>query len=123
MPSREQYDQNDGQAGSGFGFIGGLVSRWRTDVAEALILCQKFPMLIEHHARISEVGRELEVQSFADWSKDMRWNPRKLGIAIAAMYSAAPALERLRQEEEDALVAMYVARQAEFAASLADKDS
>ena len=35
------------QAGSGFGFIGGLVSRWRTDVAEALILCQKFPLLIE----------------------------------------------------------------------------
>ena len=43
------------------------------------------------------------------------------GIAIAAMYSATPALERLRQEEEDALVAMYVARQAELAASLADK--
>jgi hypothetical protein len=33
--------------GSGFGFIGGLVSRWRTDAAEAVLLAGKFPRLIE----------------------------------------------------------------------------
>lgn len=34
------------------------------------------------------------------------------GIAIAAMYSAAPALERIRQEEEDAIVAAYASGEA-----------
>lgn len=35
------------QGGSGFGFVGGLVSRWRTDVAEALQLSRQYPLLIE----------------------------------------------------------------------------
>jgi hypothetical protein len=34
------------------------------------------------------------------------------------MYSAAPALERIRQEHEDALVAAYVTREAETANGL-----
>jgi hypothetical protein len=34
------------------------------------------------------------------------------GIAIAAMYSAAPALARIRQEQEEALIAAYAGREA-----------
>lgn len=37
------------QSGTGFGFIGGLVSTWRTDAHEVLLLTRKFPALIEHH--------------------------------------------------------------------------
>ena len=32
------------------------------------------------------------------------------GLAVAAMYSASPAIERIRQEQEEALVAAYVER-------------
>lgn len=46
-------------------------------------------------------------------------SPDAAGIAIAAMYSAAPALDRIRQESEDALVAAYCAREAEVAAASA----
>lgn len=144
------------QAGTGFGSIGGLVSRWRSDVAEALSLVDRFPALIEHHVRMnSDGGRLLNCgQTFGEWAADLPRNPRKqgegaaaacvvalqhrlaahllpahhpmlcrplllrfAGIAIAAMYSAAPALERIRQEQEEALVAAYAAREAELAAA------
>lgn len=38
------------------------------------------------------------------------------------MYSAAPALDRIRQEKEEALVAAYAAREAEAVASVAEAD-
>lgn len=44
------------------------------------------------------------------------------GVLIAAMYSAAPALDRIRQEKEEALVAAYAAREAEAVASVAEAD-
>ncbi|PSC72151.1 prolyl-tRNA synthetase [Micractinium conductrix] len=106
-------------SGTGFGFIGGLVSTWRTDAHEVLLLTRKFPALIEHHVRISEAGHELEGRTFDEWAADLARSPRKQGIAIAAMYSAAPALDRIRQESEDALVAAYCAREAEVAAASA----
>ena len=42
------------------------------------------------------------------------WLPAWLpaGHVIAAMYSAAPALERIHQEQEDALVTAYATRDA-----------
>ncbi|KAL4452325.1 hypothetical protein ABPG75_007987 [Micractinium tetrahymenae] len=109
-------------AGSGFGFVGGLVSRWRSDTAEALLMVDRFPALMEHHVRMnSDGGRLLNCgQTFGEWAADLPRNPRKQGIVIAAMYSAAPALERIRQEQEDAVVAAYAAREAERAAGKVD---
>ena len=37
----------------------------------------------------------------------------RAGLLIQAMYSAAPALDRIRQEQEEALVAAYTAKEAE----------
>lgn len=108
--------------GSGFGFVGGLVSRWRTDTAEALHLVDMFPRLMEHHVRVGECGRELEGRDFGEWARNLRSSPRKQGVLIAAMYSAAPALDRIRQEKEEALVAAYAAREAEAVASVAEAD-
>lgn len=39
------------QCGSGIGFVGGLVHRWRTDVAEALHVTRQYPRLIEARRR------------------------------------------------------------------------
>ncbi len=73
------------QAGSGFGFLGGLISRWRSDVAEALSLVDRFPVLIEHHVRMnSDGGRLLNCgQTFTEWAADLPRNPRKQGKGCA----------------------------------------
>lgn len=44
------------QFGSGLGFVGGLVHRWRTDVAEALHVTQHYPRLIEARNRAIPAG-------------------------------------------------------------------
>eukprot|EP00887_Chlorella_sp_A99_P005229 scaffold1.g5229.t1 len=91
-----------------FGAVGGVVSRWRTDVADALLTVDRFPRLIEHHLRAGEARFELEGQSFEAWRADLRRNPRKQGHVVAAMYSASPTLCRIHSEREEAVAQMYV---------------
>ena len=64
---------------------------------------------LQHHVRIGESGLELEGRDFADWTSNLRQSPRKQGIIISAMYSATPALNRIRAKQEEALVAEYTA--------------
>lgn len=47
-----------------------------------------------------------------DWRADLCKNVLKQSVAIAAVYSAAEALETIRKHREEQIVGMYMARAA-----------
>lgn len=89
--------------GSGFGFVGGLVHRWRTDVREAQDAVDEFPRLMEHHLRLADPDTLRKV-TFEEWRRRLRVDPVTQGHAIAALYSAAPAMQRIREMREEDIV-------------------
>lgn len=94
--------------GSGFGFIGGLVHRWRTDVREAQDAVEEFPKLMEHHLRLA-VPENLRKIPFEEWRRMLHNDPVTQGYGIAALYSAAPAIQRIREMREEEIVAATMA--------------
>ena len=95
------------QAGTGFGFVGGLVHRWRTDSHSALHLFQLYPELFEFHSKLLE-PRQFAGVEFKEWAKDVHTCRAKQGLLIAAMYSAGPSLDRINQEQEAAVLQKFL---------------
>lgn len=96
-------------AGAGFGFMGGLVHRWRTDCRESKDAFAEFPELMEHHLRQADPAG-LRIIPFEEWKKELPWNVVRQGYAVAALYSASPAIQRIREMREEELIAAMAAR-------------
>ena len=94
--------------GAAFGFGGGIVHRWRTDVREAKEAFAEFPELMEHHWRQAD-PYSTKMMSFDQWRQGMQTDCVKQGYAIAALYSASPAIQRIREMREEELIAKYIA--------------
>lgn len=94
--------------GSGFGFVGGLVHRWNTDVREAIEVAEEFPDLLAYHVKQYD-SRMLKNVSFEEWREDLPRNIVKQSVAVAALYSAADALRTIRKQQEDNIVEKYSA--------------
>ena len=86
--------------GAGFGFVGGLVHRWRTDTAEAAEAFAEFPELMEHHLRLSDPSA-LKSIGYDAWRRSLAGSPVKQGVAIAVLYAAAPAIIRVRELKQE----------------------
>lgn len=102
--------------GAGAGFFGGLVHRWRTDVREAKEAFREFPELMEHHLRQCEPSK-LCSTSLKDWLQAMQCDPVRQGWAIAALYSASPAIQRIKEMQEEELISAAAAKYAAAATS------
>lgn len=96
-------------AGAGFGFVGGCVHRWRTDVKEAKDAFYEFPELMEHHLRLTDPPG-LPGKTFAEWKMGIATDAVKQGYAVAALYSAAPAIQRIKEMKEEALIEKTLAK-------------
>jgi len=90
-------------AGAGFGFIGGIVHRWRTDVREAKDAFREHPDLMEYHLR-QTCPECLKKQSFDEWIQTLGSSPARQGHAIGALYSASIALGRIREMQEESII-------------------
>jgi hypothetical protein len=94
--------------GAGFGFFGGLVHRWRTDVNEAKEALEQHPELMEHHLRITE-PQLLKTMTYDEWRKRVcQGNIVNQGHAVAALYSASPAIQRIRDMKEKSIISLAV---------------
>ncbi|GLC43514.1 hypothetical protein PLESTM_001481600 [Pleodorina starrii] len=92
--------------GAAFGYVGGLVHRYLTDMEEAQIMLARYPKVMEYH--VSQVDpMELRSTPFPAWLADLRTNLRKQGVLIAAMYSASDTLVKLQDEEEARILEGY----------------
>eukprot|EP01137_Pigoraptor_chileana_P006703 Opistho-2@51319 len=93
--------------GAGFGFVGGLVHRWNTDVRDAIQASEEFPELIEYHIRNLD-PQFFSKQSYADWQAKLRAsNIKARGTAITAYYSAAEAITDIRRRREAIIAERY----------------
>jgi hypothetical protein len=94
--------------GAGFGFVGGLVHRWRTDVGEAKEAIECYPELMEHHLRTTEPQLMKKI-TFDEWKVGVcQGNIVNQGHAIAALYSASPAIQRIREMKEESIISLAV---------------
>lgn len=94
--------------GAGTGFLGGLVHRWRTDVREAKQAFCEFPALMGYHLRM--VDPSLRLVQLNEWRRRMESDQVQQGFAIAALYSAAPSLARIKEAQEEEIVNLEAAR-------------
>jgi hypothetical protein len=95
-------------AGAGTGFVGGLVHRWRTDVTEAKEALEQYPELMEHHLRNTE-PHLLKNETFEEWKKSVwKGNIVNQGHAIAALYSASPGIQRIREMKEENIISASI---------------
>ena len=96
-------------AGAGFGFIGGLVHRWRTDVHEAKEACNEYPELMTHHLQQADPAA-LKKMTFEQWKQGLSCDAIRQGFASAALYSASPAIQRIRELREEEIIAATAAK-------------
>lgn len=94
--------------GAGVGFVGGLVHRWRTDVREAKQAFCEFPALMGYHLRMTDPC--LRNVQLTEWRRRMETDHVQQGFAIAALYTAAPSIARIKEMQEEELVNLEVAR-------------
>ncbi|PNW72867.1 hypothetical protein CHLRE_14g609600v5 [Chlamydomonas reinhardtii] len=105
--------------GSAFGFVGGLVHRYRVDLDEARLMTVRYPRVIEHHVRQVE---PMELTStpggFEAWLAGVPGSLKRQGVLVAALYSAADTISKLQDEEEERILEeSYRGREAAAAAA------
>lgn len=96
-------------AGAGFGFMGGLIHRWKTDMREAREACCEYPGLMEHHLKQVDPA-SLKRMTFAEWKQGLSCDFVSQGFAIAALYAASPAIQRIRELREEEIIVAAAAR-------------
>ncbi|KAG2434551.1 hypothetical protein HYH02_012217 [Chlamydomonas schloesseri] len=89
--------------GSAFGFVGGLVHRYRVDLDEARLMTARYPRVIEHHVRQVE-PTELQCTSFESWLSGVPGSLKRQGVLVAALYSASDTISKLQDEEEERIL-------------------
>ncbi|KAG2423645.1 hypothetical protein HXX76_015162 [Chlamydomonas incerta] len=89
--------------GSAFGFVGGLVHRYRVDLDEAQLMTARYPRVIEHHVRLVE-PMELHSTGFESWLSGVPRSLKRQGVLVAALYSASDTISKLQEEEEERIL-------------------